>query len=401
VKDKLARGLSVSKKEKGVLGYILQRLAGNLQFPPRGRAVYDVETKLARSREPRLLRCEYVFDGVQYAFSVVETSPGDFNVQTYFDGENAIRYMALSKVATVWEGKRQSNPVYNLRQYYPGEIIEDLLDHTVELKGSHTINEIACSVLESVMSSKDRLKVWVTKEPDAYPLRIERYENDTLRYVYEAENVKFWNGFLLPEKTTISWYRSDDSLQHSLISSYVVNIESFTPNVEIAANEFAPDFPPGITVSKHAAAEAAAVELEAIRPAKRLRRLTDIDIDFSIDQAEGKMVLVCFWDMNQRPSRNCIQKLSEMAEELKARDVLIAAVHTSQLDENMLNEFVKKNKILFPVGAIEGDANKVRLAWGVESLPWLILTDKGHIVTAEGFTLDQLEKGIAQANGTK
>ncbi len=110
-KDKLARGLSVSEQEKESLGYILQRLAGNLRFPPKGRATYEIESHSARDREPRILRCEYVFDGVQYAFSVVEIKPGDFNVQRYFDGEKTIRYMVRNKVATLWEGKRESNPV--------------------------------------------------------------------------------------------------------------------------------------------------------------------------------------------------------------------------------------------------------------------------------------------------
>ena len=30
--------------------------------------------------------------------------------------------------------------------------------------------------------------------------------------------------------------------------------------------------------------------------------------------------------------------------------------------------------------------------WGVQSLPWLILTDKNHIVTAEGFSIDDLNE---------
>ncbi len=272
-----------------------------------------------------------------------------------------------------------------------------MLGHEVELKGSGNVNGIACSLLESVMSSKDRLKVWVTKAPDIYPLRIERYEHDNLRYVYEAENIRLWNGFLFPEKTTVSWYRSDDSLQHSLISSYVVRVESFTPNVKIAASEFAPDFPPGTSVNKYAATKAEAADFKATRPAKRLRRFTDIDIEFSIDQAEGKMVLLCFWDMNQRPSRNCVRQLSERAQELKARNVLIAAVHASKVDRTTLNEWVNRNNIPFPVGMVQGDVERTRFTWGVKSLPWLILTDTQNVVTSEGFGLSELDELIKAA----
>ena len=395
--DKLARGLPVGEQEKAGLGYILQRLANNLRFPPRGRATYQIEERSAGNQETRLLRCEYVFDGIRYAFSVTETKPGHFNVQRYFDGEKAVRYMARSKAATVWEGKRESDPVYNLRQYFPTDTVEDSLDHSVELKGSADINGVDCSVLESVISSKERLKIWVTKEPDVYPLRIERYEHDNLRYLYEAENIKSWNGFLFPEKTMISWYRSDDSLQHSVISSYVVSVKSFAPNVEIAASEFAPSFPPGTTVNKYAPAKAETAELEATRSSKRLRQFTDIDIEFRIDQAEGKMILLCFWDMNQRPSRNCLRQLSERAEELKAKDLLVAAIHASRVGQTTLNEWVKENNIQFAVGMVQGDVEKARFTWGVRSLPWLILTDSRHTVVAEGFGLRDLDDKVKAA----
>ena len=36
-----------------------------------------------------------------------------------------------------------------------------------------------------------------------------------------------------------------------------------------------------------------------------------IDIPFNAERATGKAILVCFWDMNQRPSRNMITELAE------------------------------------------------------------------------------------------
>lgn len=33
----------------------------------------------------------------------------------------------------------------------------------------------------------------------------------------------------------------------------------------------------------------------------------------------------------------------------------------------------------------------MKSAWGVESLPWLILTDRSHLVRAEGFDLSELQ----------
>jgi hypothetical protein len=37
---------------------------------------------------------------------------------------------------------------------------------------------------------------------------------------------------------------------------------------------------------------------------------------------------------------------------------------------------------------------KTKSVWGVGALPWLILTDKGHVVRAEGFSVDELEARI-------
>ena len=127
---------------------------------------------------------------------------------------------------------------------------------------------------------------------------------------------------------------------------------------------------------------------------KVLPALDGIKVDFSPEQAKGRMILVCFWDMEQRPSRYCIRELAKRAEELKENGVTIVAVQASKVDENALNEWVKKYDIPFPVGMVQGDEEKSRFIWGVRSLPWLILTDRKHIVRAEGFTLTELDEKL-------
>jgi len=42
-----------------------------------------------------------------------------------------------------------------------------------------------------------------------------------------------------------------------------------------------------------------------------------------------------------------------------------------------------------------------RLAWGVKSLPWLILTDKKHVVAAEGFSIIDLDAKIDEIENAK
>ena len=136
---------------------------------------------------------------------------------------------------------------------------------------------------------------------------------------------------------------------------------------------------------------------EKILPSLLGKLLPDLDgikVDFSTERTKGRMILVCFWDMEQRPSRYCIRELAKRAEELKEKGVTIVAVQALKVDENALNEWVKKQNIPFPVGMIQGNEEKTKFNWGVKSLPWLILTDKEHVVTAEGFSVNKLNEKI-------
>ena len=74
--------------------------------------------------------------------------------------------------------------------------------------------------------------------------------------------------------------------------------------------------------------------------------------------------------------------------------MVTVCVQASKVEQNRLNEWVKENKIPFEVGMIEGDEEKVRFNWGVKSLPWLILTNYKHVVTAEGFSINELDGKI-------
>ncbi len=109
------------------------------------------------------------------------------------------------------------------------------------------------------------------------------------------------------------------------------------------------------------------------------------------------MISVCFFDMNQRPSRYCLRQLSTRAQELKAKDIVVVAVQASKIDDKTLNEWVKGTNIAFPVGVVQGDVEKTSFAWGVKSLPWLILTNDKHSVVAEGFNLNELDINLGKS----
>ena len=132
---------------------------------------------------------------------------------------------------------------------------------------------------------------------------------------------------------------------------------------------------------------------------EQLPDFQDFNIDLSPADANEKMLVVCFWDMNQRPSRNCILQLSKRAQELKAKDIVIIAVQASKVEINALDKWASENNIVLPLGMIQGNVEQTRLAWGIKSLPWLILTDSRHIVQAEGFALNELEAKLQQISG--
>jgi hypothetical protein len=134
---------------------------------------------------------------------------------------------------------------------------------------------------------------------------------------------------------------------------------------------------------------------------KPLPDFENIKIDFSPEQAQDKMLLICFWDMNQRPSRNCIIELGRRAEELKEKGITVIAVQASRLDKDTLDEWVKKNDISIPVGMIRNEEQKTCFNWGVKSLPWLILADSSSVVAAEGFGIDVLDDNIRRLDEEK
>jgi hypothetical protein len=135
---------------------------------------------------------------------------------------------------------------------------------------------------------------------------------------------------------------------------------------------------------------------------KPLPGFEGIELDLPAEKTKDKAILLCFFNMEQRSSRNCLRQLSTKAQaspersrrELEAKDIFVVAVQASRIEREKLDEWVKENEIPFPVGMIKNDEEKTRFTWGVRSLPWLILTDKDHIVTTEGFSLADLDKKI-------
>ena len=112
--------------------------------------------------------------------------------------------------------------------------------------------------------------------------------------------------------------------------------------------------------------------------------------NFQQEQAKGKPMLVCFWDMDQRPSRQYIEELEKQKEELQKKNLDVLIIHAGTKTEAEVKQWIQENQISFPCGIIEGDPYDTLLKWGARGLPWLVLTDKEHVITKAGFNIDEL-----------
>jgi hypothetical protein len=113
-------------------------------------------------------------------------------------------------------------------------------------------------------------------------------------------------------------------------------------------------------------------------------------VGFSKDRMKEKPLLVCFWDMDQRPSRQCLRELQKQRQALQDKNIVVLAVHSGAKPEKDVRQWLAKQNFSLTVGMIEGDPYDILLAWGARGTPWLVLTDEKHIITKAGFNLEVL-----------
>jgi uncharacterized GH25 family protein len=112
----------------------------------------------------------------------------------------------------------------------------------------------------------------------------------------------------------------------------------------------------------------------------------------------GKPVLLCLLDVEQRPSRRLARLLAERYEAHRQKGLTILAVQAAVTSPDSLKEWKQANPVPFPVGQVPDASDKTKWVSGIEALPWLILTDTQGRVTAEGFSIEELD---AQMPGSR
>ena len=112
--------------------------------------------------------------------------------------------------------------------------------------------------------------------------------------------------------------------------------------------------------------------------------------------SQGKPLLVCLFDIEQRPSRRFTRLLAERAGALDQSGVIVLGLQAAPIAAAAFKEWHAAGLWPFAVGQVTNSFAETKWATEVESFPWLILTGADHKVAAEGFALEDLDAKIRE-----
>lgn len=125
-----------------------------------------------------------------------------------------------------------------------------------------------------------------------------------------------------------------------------------------------------------------------------------IVLGITASQIEGDRgpILACFFDMEQRPSRNCVLQLAKRQEQLKKKGVSVVIVQCGALKREAIDDWMVEQAIPFVWSMLPGGEDKIRTVWGIKTLPWMALTDKNRTIRYEGFGISEIDEKIRATN---
>jgi hypothetical protein len=206
-------------------------------------------------------------------------------------------------------------------------------------------------------------------------------------------------GYWLPMRQGCEVYRKDNSGTPCIETHSDLKVVDARINEPLPDELFRMQIKEGATVTDSRSGRTITYTYEPEPPnlvGKALPESDDASAGLVPNQVKDSRMLVCFWDMQQRPSRHCLESLAEKAGNFADRGISVLCVHASKVDEQALNKWMKDYNVPFAAKTITRDVEKTCFAWGVKSLPWLILTDRNHIIVSEGFQLGDLDRQLEQ-----
>ncbi len=82
---------------------------------------------------------------------------------------------------------------------------------------------------------------------------------------------------------------------------------------------------------------------------KALPKLSEFNVRLEPNAIKDKMLLLCFWDMNQRPSHNAVLSLNKQANSLLEKGLYMVFIHAGAVEEKTFTSWLKTNEIKPPV----------------------------------------------------
>ena len=370
--------------------------------------------------------------------NVSESNP-DFSASLW-DGKRHYSYTQGYLILTNPEDVQEKTPSArntNIERgmgYMRGEekrIDELLMENLSQVKlrtTTENINGFDCYVIDADIKGDGEYHIWIDPEHDngIVKMQIYRSEGDVsfdnviekgnfANETYEVASFEKYGDLWFPkeykvtsEKTT---YGNPRSEERTVKYKYV----DFNPDFDVL-DIFKPDFVkngakvdvPGVDGLSFTWKDGGIVDNDGekidpfnLKPVTLIgKSLPDLEkylVKIDPEFIRNKMLLICFWDMENTQSVNCIKTLNKRANALLDNNLYIVFIHAGlkPVLENKLYPWINKNDILPPVGASRYGMAEIGYNWGVKSIPWLILTDKKHIVTDEGFSLNELDEKIA------
>jgi hypothetical protein len=92
--------------------------------------------------------------------------------------------------------------------------------------------------------------------------------------------------------------------------------------------------------------------------------LAGFGLQSTLSEAEDQSLLICFFDQQQRSSRELVRKLASQAESLAEQGRRVVLIQATAMDVTALRTWRKKENIPFSCGMVTQDAEKTHLAWG-------------------------------------
>ncbi|MHC4713322.1 MAG: hypothetical protein ACYTAN_08655, partial [Planctomycetota bacterium] len=115
------------------------------------------------------------------------------------------------------------------------------------------------------------------------------------------------------------------------------------------------------------------------------------DAEGSEVSLEGKAILVCFWDVDSRPSRRMVEGLATRSGGLAGKDVAVLLVHAGTADASNVRAYLNEKGVTSPLAFVNGGNDEMLPPWAIETLPRLVLADKEHTVRGAGFSISALD----------